>query len=180
MARNRAQFVAITAIAMDQTIVKSVVGDADRATLTLQIESLLTRLRPAVPFERRHEDRVAAPVLFSLTPLDADHEPIESETTIVVGKNISRRGLSFYHERPMPHRRAIITLAHPGLGSFAAEIDVSWCRFTRPGWYESGGRLIRPVNPDRVLAVRGAGTDLSPLVDFGDKDPSAPGQECLM
>jgi hypothetical protein len=116
---------------------------ADRTALAQQIETLLTRLSPPVLEERRRDERIAIPVLLRLTPLDADHRLIEHDATIVVGKNISRHGLSFYHERPLPHRRAVIELAEPGLGTFAAEIDVKWCRFTRPGWYESGGRLIR-------------------------------------
>ena len=114
-------------------------------TLTNQIEALLSRLNPSVSPERRRDERFAIPVLFRLTPLDADRQPIESEALIVVGKNISRRGFSFYHERPIAHRRAHIALAQPGLGSFSAEIDVSWCRFRRPGWYESGGRLVRSI-----------------------------------
>src|SRR3954470_10489265 len=116
---------------------------ADRTALAQEIETLLTRLNPPVLEERRRDERIAIPVLLRITPLDADHQPIEHDATIVVGKNISRHGLSFYHERPLPHRRAVIELAEPGLGTFAAEIDVKWCRFTRPGWYESGGRLIR-------------------------------------
>jgi hypothetical protein len=123
-----------------------VAGDTDRATLTNQVEALLARLNPNISLERRRDDRFAIPVLFRLTPLDADRQPIEDEALIVVGKNISRRGLSFYHERPIPHRRSLIALAEPGIGSFAAEIDVSWCRFTSPGWYESGGRLVRAVS----------------------------------
>lgn len=123
-----------------------VVPDSQRATLASQIAALVGRLHPTVPLERRHDDRIAIPVLFRLTPLNADRQPIREQAAIVVGKNISRRGLSFYHEQPMPHRRAIIELAHPGTGHFSAEIDVTWCRFTRPGWYESGGRLIRSVS----------------------------------
>ena len=122
-----------------------VAGDTDRETLANQVESLLSRLNPSVSSERRRDERFAIPVLFRITPLDADRQPIESEASIVVGKNISRRGFSFYHERPIPHRRAIIALAQPGLGIFSAEIDVSWCRFRRPGWYESGGRLVRSI-----------------------------------
>jgi hypothetical protein len=45
----------------------------------------------------------------------------------------------------------LIELTHPGIAPFAAEIDISWCRFTKPGWYESGGRLIRAVSdPDQL------------------------------
>jgi hypothetical protein len=128
-----------------------VASGADRAAFTNQIESLLARLNPAVAQERRRDDRVAIPVLLRLIPLDADRHPIAQDAMIVVGKNISRRGLSFFHEGALPHRRAIIELAEPGLGAFAAEVDVKWCRFTRPGWYESGGRLIRLVSGDHVL-----------------------------
>lgn len=118
-------------------------ADFARATLTNHIEALLNLLHPNVTRERRLDDRMAIPVLFRLTPLDANRHPIESQAAIVVGKNMSRRGMSFFHERPTPYRRAIIEIAQPGFGSFAAEIDLNWCRFTRPGWYESGGRLIR-------------------------------------
>jgi hypothetical protein len=122
------------------------------AYLTQQVEALLAQLTPAVTQERRREERVAIPVLLRITPLDPDRQSLLEEATIVVGKNISRRGISFYHERPLLYRRAIIELAEKSLGSFSAEIDVKWCRFTRPGWYESGGRLIRLAtgNVDRL------------------------------
>jgi len=128
-----------------------------RVNLASQIESLLARLRPSLSVDRRHDGRIAIPALFRLTPFDAEHQLTASQATIVVGKNISRRGMSFYHEWPMPHRRALIELAHPGLGEFAAEIDVSWCRFTRPGWYESGGRLVRSLTHDVYLQQAGIG-----------------------
>jgi hypothetical protein len=128
---------------MTLAIENNITAKTNRATLTIQIEALLSRLHPAVERERRHDDRIAIPVLFRLTPFDAEHEPLEQEASIVVGKNISRRGVSFYHEKPITHRRALIELADPSVGSFVAEIDVTWCRFTKPGWYESGGRLIR-------------------------------------
>ena len=125
-----------------------VTANSSRATLTNQVELLLSRLYPPVDRERRHEDRVAIPVLFRLTPLDADRQTLEQAAMVVVGKNISRRGISFYHEHPMAHRRAIIELADPAVGSFIAEVDVTWCRFTKPGWYESGGRLVRSAIPN--------------------------------
>jgi hypothetical protein len=141
-----------------------------RATLATQVEVLLTQLHPEVPVERRRDVRYPIPVLFSLTPLDSDRQPVEHETVTVVGKNISRRGMSFYHERPLPHRRALITLADPHLGKFAAEIDVSWCRFRRPGWYESGGRLVR--------AIRSPGEqDAQPQVPDGTSDSATFGDE---
>jgi len=131
----------------------SMVAKTNRATLTIQIELLLSRLHPAVSRERRHDDRIAIPVLFRLTPFDTDRQLLDQETLIVVGKNISRRGVSFYHEKPITHRRALIELADPSVGIFVAEIDVTWCRFTKPGWYESGGRLIRSAAPATDLSA---------------------------
>jgi hypothetical protein len=125
----------------------------NRAMLTIQIERLLSRLHPAVARERRHDDRVAIPALFRLVPFDNDRQPLEREALIVVGKNISRRGVSFYHEKPITHRHALIELADPTGGSFVVEIDITWCRFTKPGWYESGGRLLRSAAPVAGLSV---------------------------
>ena len=102
---------------------------------------------------------MAAPVLFVLTPLDSGLKPDHSQAVTVVGKNISRRGISFFHDRPLSFRRAIIELAHPGAGSFAAEVDVRWCRFTRPDWYESGGRLIRSLTTAEKVVPGTSTTD---------------------
>jgi hypothetical protein len=132
---------------MTLAIENSITAKTNRATLTIQIEALLSRLHPPVERERRHDDRVAIPVLFRLTPFDAERQALEQQASIVVGKNISRRGVSFYHEKPIAHRRALIELADPSVGSFVAEIDITWCRFTKPGWYESGGRLLRTAAP---------------------------------
>jgi hypothetical protein len=119
---------------------------SDRAALALQVESLVARINPSVSRERRRDERFAIPLLFKLSPLDTGQRASEHESIVVVGKNVSRRGFSFFHEQPISHRRAILELVQPGLGEFAAEIDVTWCRFTKPGWYESGGRLVRPVH----------------------------------
>ncbi len=136
-----------------------------RSTLTIQVEALLSRLYPPLERERRQDDRIAIPVLFRLTPLGADRLPLDQESTIVVGKNISRRGVSFYHEHSITHRRVIIELADPNLGSFAAEVDITWCRFTKPGWYESGGRLIR------AMAASESSTNIGPVSTVGIPGP---------
>ena len=64
---------------------------------------------------------------------------------MVVGKDISEHGLGFYHQAPLPHRRMIASLesSHGRWHGFL--IDLNWCRFTKGGWYESGGRLLKAV-----------------------------------
>jgi hypothetical protein len=120
--------------------------ESDLASLRRDVQNLVARLHPDVTIDRRADARVALPVLLQLVPLDDEWQPIAAETITVAGKNISRRGISFYHDRPLPYRRAVISVAHPELGDFAAEIDLNWCRFTSPGWYESGGWLVRSLN----------------------------------
>jgi hypothetical protein len=131
---------------MNEPIDGIAAGSSHRALLSRQVEALLARLHPRVMRERRRDERYSIPVLFRLTPLEIGGRSLAHEAAIVIGKNISRRGLCFFHEHPISHRRATIELVQPGLGEFAAEIDVTWCRFTKPGWYESGGRLVRSAN----------------------------------
>ena len=125
----------------------------DKTTLARQVQALVARLHPTVTLERRRDDRIDLPVLFRIQPLDDQRQPIQDSAMTVVGKNISRRGISFYHDRPLPYRHALISAVHPEFDGFHAEIDVSWCRFTKPGWYESGGRLIAAASTEPVLAV---------------------------
>jgi hypothetical protein len=143
---------------MNQAIDSSKAANVDRAALTRQVQALVARLHPAVTLERRRDDRLSIPVLFRLTPLDEHRRPIDAASITVVGKNISRRGVSFYHERSLSYRRALLSAQHPEFDGFAAEIDISWCRFTKPGWYESGGRLVAaaPGSPIARLASRQA------------------------
>jgi len=133
---------------MTQTMDFCPLGRLEAKALTQHVQTLVAQLSPSVTVERRQHRRTAVPVLMQLTPLDEDHKPLPEAAMIVVGKDISQRGLSFFHDRPLPFRRAIVSLEHPEGSHFAAEIDVSWCRFTRPGWYVSGGRLLRAVSPD--------------------------------
>lgn len=119
----------------------------DRAALARQIQALVARLHPTVTLERRRADRLSIPVTFRLTPLAEDGQPLAHEAIRVIGKNISRYGISFYHAVPLAYRRARISAENIDV-VFTAEIDINWCRFSKPGWYESGSRLIAPIPPE--------------------------------
>jgi hypothetical protein len=119
----------------------------DRAALAREIQTLVARLHPTVTLERRRSDRLSVPVMFRLTPLADDGQAIAGESVTVIGKNISRHGLSFYHAVPLPYRRARIAVENIDI-AFAVEIDIHWCRFSKPGWYESGSRLIAAVKSE--------------------------------
>ena len=121
-------------------------GRRKSSRLTRQVQSLIAGLERPSPAERRRHDRVAVPFLLRLTPLDPEGEPLNDEAVTVVGKDISQRGLSFFHEHSLPYRRAMIELEHPEVGPLCMEVDICWCRFSKLGWYESGGNLTRVID----------------------------------
>jgi hypothetical protein len=113
------------------------------AELVQEFHKLRRALQRPVKFERRGYGRIPLPLLLRVTPLDQTGQRLDELTTIVVGKDVSPFGISFFHEQPLPHRRAIVAFEHPDIGTFTMEIDLSWCQFTGTGWYVSGGRLLR-------------------------------------
>ena len=96
--------------------------------------------------ERRGEQRFPFPYLVHLTPVEADGSVNVDETVVVAGKHISERGLGFYHQQPLPNRRMIVSLELGSDAWLGFLIDLTWCRFTKQGWYESGGRFLQVVN----------------------------------
>ncbi len=111
-----------------------------------QIWGLLSTLYPHNELaERRSESRYPFPYLVQLTPAGEDEAVSGGETVVVVGKHLSERGLGFYHPKPLAHRRMIASLDAGGGRWIKFLIDLSWCRFIKKGWYESGGRFLRSV-----------------------------------
>jgi hypothetical protein len=117
------------------------------AELIEEFRKLRQALQRPVKFERRGYGRIPLPLLLRVTPLDQTRQRLDELATVVVGKDISPNGISFFHEQPLPHRRAIVTFEHPDVGTFTMEIDLGWCQFTGSGWYVSGGRLVRSLAP---------------------------------
>lgn len=95
--------------------------------------------------ERRLDQRFPYPHLLYLTPVGEDGITPQGDSVVVVGKTLSERGLGFYYQQPICHRRMIASLETSDLRWTGLLIDVTWCRFTRYGWYDSGGRFIQAV-----------------------------------
>ncbi len=121
-------------------------GESPDEEVQAQVAGLLATLFPKGQLvERRREQRYPFPHLIHLTPVNGDGQTPEGESIVVVGKHLSERGLGFYHAKPLSHRRMIASL-EAGNGQWIAFlIDLNWCRFTKQGWYESGGRFLRSV-----------------------------------
>lgn len=108
-----------------------------------QVWGLLTALYPRNDLtERRRDNRYPFPCLIHLTPVGEDGVTPCGKTVVVVGKHLSAQGFGFYHQSPLPHRRMIASLEIKRGHWLAFLIDLSWCRFTKGGWYESGGRFL--------------------------------------
>ena len=111
-----------------------------------QVWGLLAGMYPrGNVIERRSDCRYPFPYLVYLTPVQDDPATPSGEPVVVVGKYLSERGLGFYHPKPLPHRRMVASLETHSGARLALLIDLSWCRFTRHGWYESGGRFLQTV-----------------------------------
>ncbi|MCG8450204.1 MAG: hypothetical protein MI725_11585 [Pirellulales bacterium] len=85
----------------------------------------------------------AASLRARIVPLQESGQPAQSQAVEV--KNYDHRGIKFQHEQPLHARRALVVLEGSSLGRLAAEVDLSWCRFTRAGEYTSGGRFVQLV-----------------------------------
>jgi hypothetical protein len=110
-----------------------------------QVRHLLQRSTGELVFhERRQDRRFPFPALMTLYSADA---PKSAPPLVVVGKDISDRGLGFFHQYPIHFRRAVVVCDGPSGAQVGFLVDISWCRFTRQGWYESGCRLLEAVAP---------------------------------
>lgn len=96
-------------------------------------------------FDRRRDNRYPFPCLVHLTPVGKDGVSPEGDTVVVVGKHLSEHGFGFYHQNTLPYRRMIASLEGGKGRWFGFLIDLNWCRFTKAGWYESGGRFLQAV-----------------------------------
>jgi hypothetical protein len=95
--------------------------------------------------DRRADRREPFPYPIYVTPVADDGSVQKDETIVVLGKHLSERGLDFYYEAPLPHRRVIASWEGHDGNWLALLLDLRWCRSTKHGWYENGGRFLQVV-----------------------------------
>jgi hypothetical protein len=115
----------------------------------------LNSLYPGTPFvERRREPRYPFPHLIQIAPASRDGKPLpHHEPMIVCGKHLSDRGLAFFHQTPLPHRRVIASVEGREGRWIHFLLDLTWCRFTQLGWYEGGGRILQVLDLPKPAAA---------------------------
>lgn len=112
----------------------------DRVQMALCQPQSMRKIR-----QRRREQRHPYPYPVHLTPLDAQSEPLVDQTIAVVGRHLSSSGLDFYSRQPIEHRKVVASLASGDHCWVGLLLDLTWCRFSRHGWYENGGRFLRAI-----------------------------------
>lgn len=120
----------------------AVTAESNEDAVRAHIRALLNFLQPPSGAERRRDVRYPFPFLLSLTPLGPQGLTPVGPDVVVAGKHLSERGLGFFHPGPLPYRRVLATVEGPAGRRLRCVMDVSWCRFMRVGWYESGGRFL--------------------------------------
>jgi len=111
------------------------------------------------PLERRREARHPYPYPVHLTPYSADGQPDVDRTLVVIGKHLARHGLDFYCPQPLAEKRVIASLDCGRQGWIGLVVELEWCRFSRHGWYDNGGRFVGIVR--------------SPLLELDDRPRAA-------
>ncbi|MGE3315005.1 MAG: hypothetical protein AB7O26_07790 [Planctomycetaceae bacterium] len=97
--------------------------------------------RQVLHARRWHRFNYRKPI--AITPLDdASEEPI-GETMLAFGRDISRGGISFVHDKPLPCRRVAISFQLNDGTHASIVTELKWCRFTLEGHYQSGGQFLR-------------------------------------
>ncbi len=113
-----------------------------RVRLVLQVFHQTSR----VACDRRSDHRIPFPYPIYVTPVDAAGVSTTDETLVVLGKHLSERGLDFYCQMAIPHRRVITSWECGAAQWIALLLDLTWCRSNHHGWYENGGRFLQAVD----------------------------------
>jgi hypothetical protein len=110
------------------------------------VQTVFQLFRPrSISADRRQDRREPFPYPIHITPVARDGSAKNRETFVVLGKHLSERGLDFYYEAPLPHRRVITSWKDSDGNWLAILLDLRWCRLNQHGWYENGGRFLRVV-----------------------------------
>jgi hypothetical protein len=126
-------------------------GPHDR--IRSSVQSALAAIEPfRRPMERRLEARYPYPYPIHLTPLDNSGRPDVNRTFVVIGKHLAPHGIDFYCHSPLADRRVVASLDCGPEGWIGLIVELNWCRFSRHGWYDNGGRFLAIV-PSPLLEL---------------------------
>ena len=108
--------------------------------------------------EKRSHRRFPFRRPFTVTPIsNATGRPDQFRSFPAFGIDISPTGICFIAHHLVPARRALLSLEGPGGKLVGVLFEPRWVRFTRGGWYQTGGRLVELLQENR---------DVMPVIGF--------------
>lgn len=110
-----------------------------------------------VPVEKRTHRRFPFRKPITVTPVN-NHSgrPDRMKSFSAFGIDISATGICFLARQLVPARKAVLSAEGPNGDVATLLFEPRWVRFTRGGWYQTGGRLVEvlPEEKEPFLAVR--------------------------
>jgi hypothetical protein len=113
--------------------------------ISQQVDLALAGAQAERHVERRTETRHPYPYPIHMTPVDRTGQPLVAETFVVVGKHLSSHGADFYYAQPLEWSRVIASFPLHNGKWIGLLMELTWCRFSRHGWYDNGGRFVGTV-----------------------------------
>lgn len=97
--------------------------------------------------ERRREHRFPCDLAAVLVPLSNPDGTLAGEPLGVRIQDLSRHGIGIAHPDPMPHRLVLVAFETAAEGAVRLVVRLKWCRFKQNDLYESGGQILRVLQP---------------------------------
>jgi hypothetical protein len=108
------------------------------------VQSLVASWQPCESaVDRRRCHRLPFEHSIGVTPLVGDEA--DGELQLALGRDISLGGIAFTHSEPIPNRYVAVTFWHEDGDDESVVTQLTWCRFTRQGDYQSGGNFLRMI-----------------------------------
>lgn len=106
-----------------------------------------------VPTEKRSHRRYPFRRPLTITPvIEQSGRPDRVQSFPAFGFDISSAGISFLARQLLPSRKAVVTCDGFDDRPVNLLFEPRWVRFTRGGWYQTGGRLLEVLPDDTVPA----------------------------
>ena len=107
-----------------------------------------------VSLDKRLTQRLPFRKPLTITPVaDQSEKPEPSRRFAAFGTEISTTGVGFLARQLVPSRSAVITCDGPDSSLIHLLFHARWVRFTRGGWYQVGGRLMRVLDDTAASVV---------------------------
>jgi hypothetical protein len=121
--------------------------------------------------EKRANIRISFRRPFTVTPIsNATGRPDQLRSFPAFGIDISATGICFIARHLVPARKAVLSLEGPGGKLVGVLFEPRWVRFTRGGWYQTGGKLLELLQDSNdVMPVICINEPPSDVLDFCER-----------